>query len=164
MRALPPDHTSRVEWPIWLGIAGSLTRATPEGVLVLVFFCFLLMSYLLVHFTVKALARLWDIYQTRATTNTRSAKVLRISAIVLLVLWACAALLSRNPETVGKALVLFSGSLFVFTLIYEGADWLAERQEQTYGGALPENISLADVISWKESVDTQAEPLGQKRT
>lgn len=154
MRALPPDYTSPIEWPMWVGIAGSLTRATPEGVLVLFLFCFALVGYLVMKYTFKALVRLWDIYQTRATTNTRSAKVLRGSAVALMLAWACAALLLSRPETVGKGFVLFSASLFVFTLIYEGTDWLAERHTATRG-VFPENISLADVISWKQSVDAQ---------
>ena len=46
MRALPPDHTSQIEWPMWVGIAGALTRATAEGVLVLLLFCFALVCQL----------------------------------------------------------------------------------------------------------------------
>lgn len=160
MRALPPDHTSRIEWPMWVGIAGAITRATPEGVLVLFLFCLGLVSYLLAKYTLKALVRLWDIYQTRATSNTRSAKVLRGCAVALMLAWACAAVLVSSPETVGKGFLVFSASLFIFTLIYEGADWLAEREEEAHGN-LPDNISLADVVSWKQSVDTYATPQQQ---
>jgi hypothetical protein len=57
--------------------------------------------------------------------------------------------LANNPETRGKAFLLFSTGLFVFTIAYETIAWLEERRVQKQQIALPESLSLSDIVHWK---------------
>jgi len=75
------------------------------------------------------------------------------AAAVLLLLWIAVLSLAGNLETRGKGLLLFSSSLFAFTITYEVIDWIEGRKQKKQHPALPDNVSLKDVIAWNDEVE-----------
>ncbi len=158
-----PDYHDPWEWRMAQNLAWGLSRTnTLEGFIGLLLAGGVLFLLILFKLLLLALRRLWDTYQARATTTTRSGQVLRWSGIGLLVLWVLALLLATAFSLHGAALLLFATSLFVFTLISEIVDYYQRRTEEATAPVLPENVSLNDVITWKNETDaaTVAVPVG----
>jgi uncharacterized membrane protein YhaH (DUF805 family) len=151
---LPPDTKSKTEWWIVMFLVNSMLGIRSGwGVAMFVLAVLLLIGWALVQLTLVTVKRLWDIYQQWGTLNTRSGKIAKGAAVALVVLWLVALILARNPDMLGKGFLLFSGSLFAFTIICEVIDWLEERKQKKQQPALPENVLLKDVISWHDEAE-----------
>jgi multisubunit Na+/H+ antiporter MnhG subunit len=151
---LPPDYDDPWEWRIAQNLAQALTRAQSwEGLAAIMLAAGVLLGFILLKLAFLTLRRLWDIYRSRANDTTTSGKTLKWSGIGLLIITVLALLLGSQPGMEGIAFLVFAVSLFLFTIISEVVNYYQARQEATEPLALPENISIHDVITWKNQVD-----------
>ena len=150
----PPDYKSQIEWGLWVQLGTALLGIRGGwGFAMLILIILALISVVLIKLTIAAMKRLYEIYRTRSTANGRNAKVLRYAGTGLIIVWAVAITTALDPRHFAEGFTLFTGALFVFTLISEVVDWLESRKEPSDPAELSEHLSLHDVISWKNEVD-----------
>jgi hypothetical protein len=151
---LPPDTRSTTEWWIVMFLFKSMLSIRSEwGILMFILAILMLAMWGLWQLVLLTLRRLWDIYQTRSDMNTTSGRIVKAAVVALLILWLVAVGLASDPEMHGKAFLLFTGSLFAFTVTYEVTDWIEARKAERHHATLPEHISLKDVVAWRSEVE-----------
>jgi hypothetical protein len=153
-----PDYTDNWEWSLNRYLASATMRGDAvEGLVAFLLIVSVLIIWLLLKFLVLVLRRLWDIYKTRANEATAGGSVLKWSALGLLLLWALSLLVALIwPALAGIAFVVASGGLLAYTCLSEWIDYQASKAEAP--PALPDNLSIQDIITFKNQVD--AAPVG----
>lgn len=160
---VPPDTDS--QWEMWLVFQIVAGVRNPW----ILFVLFLLaISYAVCKLVAITVTRLVEIFKERATAGKPRAPLLRAALGCLGASWVVAALLYANEAAWevrhAVALDLFACATFLFIVVCVALDWIEERRERTAQPALPEHLSIGDVISWRSQVGTaDREANGEER-
>jgi hypothetical protein len=151
-----PDYTDDWEWRLNRYLANATMRGDAfEGLIGLLLVLSLLSCWLFLKFLFLLSRRMYDIYKTRANDATPGGTILKWSAPGLLLLWALVPLTAVIwPDWTGISFVVASAGLLAYTLLSEWVDYIASQEEAP--PALPDNLSIQDIITWKNDVDTAA--------
>lgn len=157
-----PDPDSRFE--MWL-LLSMLTRAhNPYAV---GFFIGMLIVTLLLKVAGLTIARPVQLHQSRAIRRSLSQRRrLRGAVRTLALLCGIGAIIASIQPLLGVGLTLISLAVLAYIIVAERIAHSAQREEEVQHPApppLPDDISIADVISWKRTVDAAAQPVPELR-
>ena len=154
---VPPDPASHGEMWLALAILNALVKVrTIEGLLtfglILYALICLAIAYVIMRVAILALTRLVTIYRRRAFGHSASARTLQwtlgVFALVGVLGWG----LAGREGTYGLGLDMLAVGFLVFVIVCEVTEWRAQRAAPAGVGAVPRDISLDDIVSWRTTV------------
>jgi phosphotransferase system glucose/maltose/N-acetylglucosamine-specific IIC component len=163
---IPPDVNSEQEMRWRLALAKSVSNIqTGEqlaaactlavGAIIVVGLLYLIVA------AKSGIERPVKVYKQRAHLNTQEKRVLTGTAIGLLIVTLLACAIGYAVQDMGIGAATFGISVLVLTIVYELIDHRAEQREkalrQNLLGSetpqLPQDLTLNDVVSWKQTVE-----------